>query len=84
MKEINRRNEMITDSMRKFFKERWEEFSESLTDDLGPKQDEDASDEQKDDSEFKVLVEERVVSYTYLSHSNPMCYELDDLSSADE
>eukprot|EP00121_Abeoforma_whisleri_P004729 Awhi_evm1s4277 len=45
---------------------------------------EDASDEQNYDSEFKVLVEERVVSYTNLSHSSPICHELDDLFSADE
>eukprot|EP00121_Abeoforma_whisleri_P014246 Awhi_evm1s13137 len=45
---------------------------------------EDASDEQKYDSDFKVLVEERVVSYTDLSHSNPICHELDDVFSEDE
>eukprot|EP00121_Abeoforma_whisleri_P008953 Awhi_evm1s8219 len=93
---------MITDSMRKFSKEKREEFSESLTDDLGPKQysghlkktaaskgkisnikksdgtitnngaekrkafanfyekigNEDTSDEQKHDTEFKMLVDD--------------------------
>eukprot|EP00121_Abeoforma_whisleri_P013814 Awhi_evm1s12746 len=45
---------------------------------------EDASDKQNYGSMFKVLVEDKVVSYTNLSRSYPICHEWDDVFSADE